>query len=209
MKRALLASLFVAGALFAILRCAPPPETVVTAPKGNEVATAPDPKNVVIPHPLLDPKSKTPPPVEIPAKPVEPVKEAVPSKIDPAVLGSYKLKLSNEQRSQIMSSIEKMRLDAEKGVQGAESGLAMATAALELVDKLEVKLLAGGKFSADFGDGAKDGTFTMRGDKLILRPKDQPTDKTVPPDMELTFDKSKKTLTADFQGQEMVFERKG
>lgn len=190
--------------------CTTAPPTVATPPQASTPVEQPKNSGVLIPHKLEPAKPVTGQAgSDNAAKPGGKTEPATkPSgKVDPAVIGTYKFQLSEAQRTQIVASIEKMKHDVAKGVKGAEAGLAMAQGAMELVDHLEVRLLSGGKFSADFGQGPKNGTFSMQGDKLVLLPNDRPTDPNMPQDVELTFDKKAGTLSANFQGELMTFKK--
>ncbi len=171
----------------------------------------PDPNKVVKPRPFADETAHgTKPsqgsgdgPSQKPAPPV------VAKKMDPSVLGTYKLMLDDEQKQTIDSEIAHMKEEAAKGNKQAAASLASAVRARELVDDIVVILKSDGRYRADFGGGNADGSFHMSEKGVVLVPDQKSDPKAgMPSDVELVFDKAAKTLTADFQGSKMVFVKK-
>ncbi|MBS1724678.1 MAG: hypothetical protein JSS66_17185 [Armatimonadetes bacterium] len=185
------------------------------AQTGFNVSTAgsapstPEKKDVMVPHPVV------PEGTAATSKPSQ-AKEALPKldtskpdKTDPAVIGSYAFQLNDEQKKRMKDGIEEIRKQADAGNEDAKKALAMAEAARQVAESLTVTLKADGRYVADLGEGATGGTFKMYKNVVVLRPDNQPDPKEeMPPDVALTFDKGEKTLTADYQGQKMVFARK-
>lgn len=156
-------------------------------------------------HPVTDDVAKEKAEVK-----ADPVKETAPvatgsTKIDPEMLGEYRFVISAVQQESYDRSIAKLKADVAAGNKQSESMLSMAETAYEAAKKMVVTLAKGGTYHANFGSETADGTFKANGDKVILKPNIPSTDPSAPKDVELAFDKKARTLTADFQGEKMVF----
>ena len=101
-----------------------------------------------------------------------------------------------------------MEKDVAAGNTKAASALAMARGAIEIANKMVVTLTADGRYHADFGSGVAGGKFTVKSNAIILTPDEPSTKPGDPKDVELIFDKAAGTLTANFQGAKMLFQRK-
>ena len=128
--------------------------------------------------------------------------------IDPAMLGDYTFVISPEQQKQIDASMAKMEKDVAAGNSQAASAMAMAKQAIEVAKNMVVTLNGNRRYDADFGSGAAGGKFEVNGTKVLLTPDVPSTRPGDPKDVELVFDKAAQTLTANFQGEKMVFKKK-
>ena len=129
-------------------------------------------------------------------------------KADPAMLGDYVFVMNANQKGQVEESMAKMEKEAAAGDKQAASALQMAKMAMEVANKMVVTLTADGRYNADFGSGNASGRFVATKESVILTP-DEPSKRAGDPkDVELYFDKINQTLTADFQGEKMLFKMK-
>ncbi len=192
-------------------------------PSGTTVAQAPSRKTstneIVVPHPLKeDPEYKLSEKIAKEqaskiAEPSKPTKSPDPkpsdSKIDPAVLGQYRLRFTAEQEAAMKSALEQIKIRADKGESGASAAYQQAQMAVEMSKKMTIELKRSGDFNSNFGEQNSTGKFLMFGSKVILKPSEKPKDSSLPQDIELTFDGSKKTLTVNYQGRFITLARVG
>jgi hypothetical protein len=128
-------------------------------------------------------------------------------KIDPRVVGTYRLELTPEQRAQIEDSLAALRRRAKAGDSRSQQMLSVAEQAAKAAENMTLTLGPDGTFASDISTGPSRGRFTMQGSTVALQPDERPSDPSLPNTMAFQFDPVAKTLTADQSGQRTVFRR--
>jgi|GEM_PF-7016311 len=165
------------------------------------------PKRLTV-HPVTEDKDYIAEIKKIAAEKIKNTTASTTTNTDPAMLGDYKFVLNSQQQKQIDESVARMEKDIAAGNTQAASALAMAKGAIEIANKMVVTLTANGRYHADFGSGVAGGKFTAKSNAIILTPDEPSTKPGDPKDVELIFDKAAGTLTANFQGEKMLFQQK-
>ncbi|MCW5939238.1 MAG: hypothetical protein KF884_03090 [Fimbriimonadaceae bacterium] len=196
--------LLVAAAILAF-GCSNDPGVVRSETKdGTDIARATEP---------IDSGAAKPPVGEsVPTRPAEPgpdkkTEPQAPGRIDPRVVGTYRLELSSEQKAQIEESLAQLRRQAKTGDSRSQQLLSVAETAAKAAENMTFSLTADGRFSSEVATGPSKGKFTMSGTTLTLMPDEAPADPSIKNAMEFEFDPAAKTLTAEQNGQKTVFRR--
>jgi hypothetical protein len=194
-----------AAVLLGALGCASGPGVARTESKdGTDIARASEPEGAGSAKPPTGESVPTRPSEQAPDKKSEP---QAPGKIDPRVVGTYKLELTADQKAQIEESLAQLRRQAKTGDSRSQQMLSVAETAAKAAETMTFTLTADGSFTSEVATGPSKGKFTMSGTTLTLMPEEVPADPSIKNAMEFEFDPTAKTLTADQNGQKTVFRR--
>jgi len=180
-------------------------DTVSVVSSGAVAPSTTGPK-VVKPHPLVEGPGDSNATDTVPTTTARDM--PLDKKLDPSVVGEYKLEMGTDQMKFIDTSIARLQVEVNSGKEEERQALEMAKAAKKIAMDLVVRLLPGGRYKADLGFGVTGGSYRTGPGVVTMRPDDQTNDPDDPKDMQLRYDKAEKTLTVDFHGETMVLKRR-
>jgi hypothetical protein len=143
-----------------------------------------------------------------PAKAPDAVKP--PAASNNELAGTYRLALTKAQIDKIETELAQIRKAAEAGDKQAQQYLPLTEAAAAAAKDMNVQLKPDGTYVAMLGPNSSSGTYTMNGDAVALKPREEASANTgMPSAVVMAFDKRAQTLTVSLGGEPVVFKRQG